>query len=64
MPEKRLGNKLFLCLLLAYLCNYIFLNDVLLKKVFFLQVFFLLFPLLTRSQKERVAVNGSPDIKT
>ena len=62
--KRRVVNKLFLCLLLSYLCNHIFLNDVIFKKVFFLQFFFLLFPLLSRSQRQRVAVNSSPDIKT
>ena len=33
--KRRVINKLFLCLLLPYLCNYIFLNEIILKKVFF-----------------------------
>ena len=32
--KRRVVNKLFLCLLLPYLCNYIFPNDVILKEVF------------------------------
>ena len=32
--KRRVVNKLFLCLLLPYLCNYIFPNEVILKEVF------------------------------
>ena len=41
--KRRVVNKLFLCLLLPYLCNYIFLNDVILKKVFFFSFSFFYF---------------------
>ena len=41
--KRRVVNKLFLSLLLPYLCNYIFPNDVILKEVFFFSFSFFYF---------------------
>ena len=41
--KRRVVNKLFLCLLLPYLCNYIFPNEVILKEVFFFSFSFFYF---------------------
>ena len=41
--KRRVVKKLFLCLLLPYLCNYILLNDVILKKVFLFSFSFFYF---------------------
>ena len=41
--KRRVVNKLFLCLLLPYLCNYISPNEVILKEVFFFSFSFFYF---------------------